>query len=64
MPNRLIQRHDQFFKRLLDKPGAAGALLRERLSDEPPELLSGSFVATELREYRTDRLYRARTGRS
>ncbi len=69
MPARLIQRHDQFFKRLLDKPGAAGALLRERLppevathlSDDPPELMPGSFVAEELREYRTDRLYRART---
>jgi hypothetical protein len=51
----LIQRHDQFFKRLLDKPGAAGALLKERLlpdvvallTDEPPELLSGSFVPKE-----------------
>ncbi len=69
MASRLIQRHDQFFKRLLDKPGTAGALLRERLppeiasqlSEEPPELLSGSFVAEELREYRTDRLYRTRT---
>ena len=35
MPERLIQRHDQFFKRLLDQPGAAAALLRERL---PPGL--------------------------
>ena len=69
MTGRLIQRHDQFFKRLLDRPGAAGALLRERLpptvaarlADEPPELMSGSFVPAELREYRTDRLYRART---
>ncbi len=65
---RLIQRHDQFFKRLLDQPGAAGALLRERLppevvrqlAPEPPELLPGSFVPAELREYRTDRLYRVR----
>lgn len=73
MSPRLIQRHDQFFKRLLDKPGAAGALLREwlpaeiagRLGDDPPELLPGSFVPAELMEYRTDRLYRAttRTGR-
>lgn len=69
MTERLIQRHDQFFKRLLDQPGAAGALLRERLpseaaallSDEPPEALSGSFVPAELREFRTDRLYRTRT---
>jgi hypothetical protein len=69
MPSRLIQRHDQFFKRLLDKPGTAGALLRERLpqeiagrlAGEPPELLPGSFVPAALREYRTDRLYQART---
>ena len=66
---RLIQHHDQFFKRLLDQPGAAGALLRERLppeivallDDSPPELIPGSFVPVELREYRTDRLYRVRT---
>jgi predicted transposase YdaD len=68
MASRLIQHHDQFFKRLLDKPGTAGALLRERLppeiaallSDEPPERLPGSFVPAALREYRTDRLYQAR----
>ena len=67
--SRLTQRHDQFFKRLLDQPGAAGALLRERLppeiaallSDESPEHIAGSFVPAELREYRTDRLYRVRT---
>ena len=67
--SRLIQRHDQFFKRLLDQPGAAGALLRERLppevaallDDRPPEHIAGSFVPAELREYRTDRLYRVRT---
>lgn len=67
--SRLIQRHDQFFKRLLDQPGAAGALLRERLpsevaamlDDRPPEHIPGSFVPAELREYRTDRLYRTRT---
>ena len=66
---RLIQRHDQFFKRLLDQPGAAGALLRERLppevaallDDQPPEHIPGSFVPAELREYRTDRLYRLHT---
>ena len=69
MTNRLIRRHDQFFKRLLDKPGTAGALLKERLppevaallTDEPPDLMPGSFVPKELAEYRTDRLYRART---
>ncbi|MBI1206933.1 MAG: DUF4351 domain-containing protein [Azospirillum sp.] len=68
MPS-LIQRHDQFLKRLLDQPGAAGALLRERLPsevarllvNEPPELVSGSLVSAELAEFRTDRLYRTRT---
>ncbi|MBF0563290.1 MAG: Rpn family recombination-promoting nuclease/putative transposase [Alphaproteobacteria bacterium] len=66
---RVIQRHDQFFQRLLGKPGTAGALLRERLPaevakllvDEPPELMPGSFVSRRLRGYRTDRLYRSRT---
>jgi predicted transposase YdaD len=69
MTEKLIHRHDQFFKRLLDKPGTAGALLRERLpadvaaclTDDPPELVPGSFVPKELVEYRTDRLYRSRT---
>lgn len=68
MKGRLIQRHDQFFKRLLDQPGTAAALLRERLPPEvpermderEPELLPGSFVPAELSEYRTDRLYRVR----
>lgn len=68
MKGRLIQRHDQFFKRLLDRPGTAAALLRERLPAEvaermaggEPELLPGSFVPAELSEYRTDRLYRVR----
>jgi predicted transposase YdaD len=69
MPSRLIERHDQFFKRLLDHAGTAGALIRERLPREvaerlapdAPELVSGSFVDKELREYHTDRLYRVRT---
>ncbi|WP_029007253.1 Rpn family recombination-promoting nuclease/putative transposase [Azospirillum halopraeferens] len=69
MSGQLIRRHDQFFKRLLDQPGAAGALLRERLppaitarlSDDPPELLHGSFISEDLAEFRTDRLYRAST---
>ncbi|UEM03173.1 Rpn family recombination-promoting nuclease/putative transposase [Skermanella rosea] len=69
MTSRLIQRHDHFFKRLLDQPGAAGALIRERLpeevarqlSPEDPVLEHGSFVDRELQEYRTDRLYRTRT---
>lgn len=69
MPSRLIKRHDQFFKRLLDHAGTAGALIRERLpwevaerlAPDAPELVSGSFVDNELREYHTDRLYRVRT---
>jgi predicted transposase YdaD len=69
MPESLIRRHDQFFKHLLDRPGAAGTLLRERLpravtrllADEPPELMAGSFVTQTLSELRSDRLYRTRT---
>ena len=57
MPSRLIKRHDQFFKRLLDQAGTAGALIRERLpavvaerlSSGAPELVSGSFVDNEIR---------------
>ena len=69
MTKRQLQRHDQFFQRMLDKPGNAGALLRERLPaevvcllvNEPPELIPGSFVSPRLRAYRTDRLYRTST---
>jgi predicted transposase/invertase (TIGR01784 family) len=68
MTSRLIQRHDQFFKRLLEHEGTAGALLRERLppavanrlGPDAPELVSGSFVNRELQEHQTDRLYRVR----
>jgi predicted transposase YdaD len=68
MPPRLIQRHDQFFKRLLERDGTAGALLRERLppaiaerlGPDAPELVAGSFVSRELQEHQTDRLYRVR----
>lgn len=68
MPPRLIQRHDQFFKRLLERDGTAGALLRERLppavaerfGPDAPELVGGSFVNRELQEQQTDRLYRVR----
>ncbi|MGF7208524.1 putative transposase YdaD [Skermanella aerolata] len=67
-PPRLIKRHDQFFKRLLERDGTAGALLRERLppavagrfGPDAPELVAGSFVNRELQEHQTDRLYRAR----
>ncbi|KAF0117365.1 MAG: hypothetical protein FD149_1174 [Rhodospirillaceae bacterium] len=60
--------HDRLFKGLLDQPGAAGALLRERLppqvaallTDDPPELMPGEYVDEALRDSRSDRLYRAR----
>ncbi len=69
MSGRSVQRHDAFFHVLLDRPGTAGALLRERLPPEvaallspaPPELVPGSFVSRALRGYRTDRLYRTTT---
>lgn len=69
MPTGPVQPHDAFFQALLDNPGNAGALLRERLppevaallADEPPVLMPGSFVSRALRRYRTDRLYKART---
>ena len=69
MPSRPVQRHDAFFQALLDRPGTAGTLLRERLPEavtdllvaDPPELVPGSFVSRRLRGYRTDRLYRTRT---
>jgi predicted transposase YdaD len=69
MTQRPLQRHDQFFQRLLEKPGGARMLLRERLLpevaallvDEPPELLPGSFVSPRLRRYHTDRLYKSQT---
>ena len=58
--------HDGFFKALMEEPGTAGALLRERLPEEvvrhlapgEPELVDGSFIDEELRESRSDRLYR------
>jgi len=60
--------HDRLFKALLDRPSAAGALLRERLpaevaarlSDDPPELVPQTFVDPGLAEVYTDRLYRVR----
>jgi hypothetical protein len=69
VPTRLFHRHDAYFKRLLDQPGTALALLHERLPtavarrlvDEEPEALSTSFISDELEERRPDRLYRTRT---
>ena len=62
------QPHDKLFKGLLDQPGAAGALIRERLpkeiaallDDSPPELQEGEFVDEVLRGSQSDRLYLAK----
>ena len=59
-------KHDGFFKALMEQPGTAGALLRERLPKAvadalgpgEPELIEGTFIDEELRESRSDRLYR------
>jgi len=62
------QPHDKLFKGLLDQPGTAGALLRERLppgiaallADDPPELVDGAFIDDALQGSQSDRLFRAR----
>ena len=62
------QPHDKLFKGLLDQPGTAGALLRERLppeivallADDPPELVDGEFVDEALRGSQSDRLFQAK----
>ncbi|NBC33642.1 MAG: hypothetical protein GVY13_13285 [Alphaproteobacteria bacterium] len=64
--------HDKLFKALLEDPGRAATLVREylpadirdRLSDDPPELVDGSFIDEALAGSRSDRLFRAmlRTG--
>ncbi|MBT8421340.1 MAG: Rpn family recombination-promoting nuclease/putative transposase [Gammaproteobacteria bacterium] len=66
---KISQPYDLFFKELLSRPERAGTLLRERLprevvqflSAKPPELVPGSFVEEQLRERRSDRLYRVET---
>ena len=62
------QPHDKLFKGLLDQPGTAGVLLRERvppeiaslLADNPPELIDGEFIDEALQGSQSDRLFRAR----
>src|SRR5688500_10032399 len=62
---RLLRRHDQFAKMLLDQPGIADTFLRERLptgvaallSAEPATDRSESFVDPTLAELRGDRIY-------
>ena len=61
------QPHDKLFKGLLDQPGTAGALLRERLppdiacllNDDPPELIDGEFIDEALQGSQSDRLFKA-----
>ena len=60
--------HDGLFKLLLEQPGIARALLRERLpkplaeklTEDEPELMPGSFVGERLAETRSDRVLRRR----
>jgi hypothetical protein len=59
--------HDRFFRALMERPKAAGALLRERLPRAiagqlvgEPELVDGSFIDDEMRQSQCDRLYRVR----
>src|SRR3954471_2383945 len=62
---RLIRRHDQFAKLLLDLPGNADAFLRERLpaavvanlTAEPATDRSETFVDPTLAELRGDRVF-------
>jgi predicted transposase/invertase (TIGR01784 family) len=65
--------HDHFFRALMERPKASGALLRERLPPiiaeqlvGDPLLVEGSFVDDELRSSQSDRLYQValRGGRS
>jgi len=63
-----FQPHDKLFKALLDQPGTAGALIRERLpsevvallADDPPELVDGAFVDEALRGSQSDRPLKVR----
>jgi predicted transposase YdaD len=58
--------HDHLIKLLLGRPATAATFLRERLpagivalmTDEPPELIPGSFVDGGRRSHHTDLLYR------
>jgi predicted transposase YdaD len=66
MGKGIAQGHDHLFKLLLEQPGVAGALFRERLAapmvsqlaGEDPELLPGDFVSEEMREHLSDLLFR------
>ncbi len=65
--------HDHFFRALMERPKAAGALLRERLPPViaeqlvgDPVLVEGTFVDEEMRKSQSDRLFQValRRGRS
>jgi len=66
---RLIQRHDEFAKHILDEPGHADAFIRERLpaavaqrlSDKPAVDRSASHIPLELQDLRGDRVYAVET---
>jgi predicted transposase YdaD len=66
MSEQIANIHDAFFKQVLSEPALAGTFLREHLppdvaillSPEPPELVAGSFVDEELRQHRSDLLFR------
>jgi predicted transposase YdaD len=58
--------HDHFFRALMERPRAAGALLREQLPRAmaerlvgDPVLVEGSFMDPDLRGSQSDRLFRA-----
>ena len=60
--------HDAFFKKVMSDPQSAGQFLYEHLppdvaallSEDPPELQSGSFVDEDLAQHQTDLLFRIR----
>ena len=68
MPKSPANIHDLFFKRIMSDPESAGQFLREHLppdiaalmSDDPPELQSGSFVDEDLAQHQTDLLFQMR----
>ncbi len=62
---RLSAPHDRLFKALLQSPARARALLKiylpeeiaNQLSDEPPQLMDGSFIDPSFRASQSDRLF-------
>nr|VFK39540.1 MAG: conserved hypothetical protein (putative transposase or invertase) [Candidatus Kentron sp. SD]VFK44764.1 MAG: conserved hypothetical protein (putative transposase or invertase) [Candidatus Kentron sp. SD]VFK80391.1 MAG: conserved hypothetical protein (putative transposase or invertase) [Candidatus Kentron sp. SD] len=69
MTDEIAQPRDRFLKELLSHPERAGVLLREHLPDEvarflsakPPEAVPSSFVDEQLKEHRSDRLFKMET---